>query len=215
VKKNTPFTLLQKIEIFEINLFALNTMINIDKIQSNLSTTMAKKWTTACQNIHHMMELRGFSFERQIELLFFSYVNSKKQKTIICIFPNEKLSIETLREIIQFSESKKCRQLILILQNVWSANCKKIFENLTFFSINMFYMKEFQYDLTKLHYYVPHEKIENKELLQEIKQKYKNGLPTLSKNDMIARYFDFSRGDVIRVIRNDFNVPSIAYRVVK
>ena len=35
-----------------------------------------------------------------------------------------------------------------------SSNCKKNFENLTFFSLDIFYLKEFQYDLTSLYYFV-------------------------------------------------------------
>lgn len=188
--------------------------MNIDKISSNLSFENSKRWKNGLENIDKMMERRGFHFERQLELLFFLY-EKENDSCIVCIFPNDKLSIETLREIIQFCESQKCRNIVLILQNYWSTNCKKILENLTFFSIDIFYLKEFQYDLTELYYYVPHEKIDDPNLIQEIKTSFGNSMPVLLKTDVISRYFKFERGDIIRVRRNDFNTETICYRIVK
>ena len=188
--------------------------MNINHIKNNLNPKNIEKWEKAMHFINLMMERRGFHFEKQLDLLFFSYVNQQKN-AIVCIFPNDKLSIETLREIIQFCENKRCRKMILVLQNAWSSNCKKIFENLTFFSLDIFYLKEFQYDLTSLYYFVPHEKIHDAQLLSEIKKTYGSSLPVLSKNDTISRYYNFQKGDIIKIHRNDFNIPTVSYRTVK
>ena len=188
--------------------------MNVDQIKKNLNPKTAQKWEKAIQYINLMMERRGFTFDRQLDLLFFSYKNNMSN-TVVCIFPNDKLSIETLREIVQFCETQRCRKVVLILQNAWSSNCKKIFENLTFFSLDIFYLKEFQYDLTTLYYFVPHEKIEDPKLLSEIKKTYGTALPVLSKNDTVSRYYNFQKGDIIKISRNDFNIPTISYRSVK
>jgi DNA-directed RNA polymerase subunit H (RpoH/RPB5) len=188
--------------------------MNINQIKNNLNLRMAERWEKATQHVDLMMERRGFKFERQLDLLFFSYTNDQC-RSIVCIFPNDKLSIETLREIIQFCENQRCRNVVLILQNVWSSNCKKIFENLTFFSLEIFYLKEFQYDLTSLYYFVPHEKLQDAKLLTEIKKTYGSSLPVLSKNDIVSRYYNFQKGDIIKITRNDFNIPTISYRSVK
>ncbi len=189
--------------------------MNIDQISNNISPIMVQKWKTAVTHIDNMMKRRGFHFEQQLELLFFQYKDASGESNILCIFPNEKLSIETLREIIQFCENQKTRNIILILQHCWSANCKKIFENLTFFSLELFYLKEFQYDLTQLYYYVPHEKIKDKKEVLQLKKLYGNALPVLLKTDMVARYFGYQRGDLVRICRKDFGVPTICYRQVK
>lgn len=188
--------------------------MNINQIKNNLNQKMGEKWEKATQYIDLMMERRGFKFEKPLDLLFFSYTN-EHSSTIVCIFPNDKLSIETLREIIQFCENQRCRNVVLILQNAWSSNCKKIFENLTFFSLEIFYLKEFQYDLTSLYYFVPHEKIKDGKLLIEIKKTFGSAMPVLSKNDVVSRYYNFQKGDIIKITRNDFDIPTISYRSVK
>ena len=64
-------------------------------------------------------------------------------------------------------------------------------------------LNEFQYDIKKLYYYVPHTKINDKELLKTIKDKYKNKLPILLRSDPISRYFGFKRNDIIQIDRNE------------
>ena len=83
------------------------------------------------------------------------------------------------------------------------------------FETEYFFLKEFQYDLTELHYYVPHEKIEQNDLIHEIKLKYKNSIPILLKSDPVSRYFGFQRGDFIKIVRNDLGVNVICYRIIK
>ena len=79
------------------------------------------------------------------------------------------------------------------------------------FHVELFSLNEFQYDITKLYYYVPHEKVTNEKKIREIREIYKNSLPSILRTDPISRYFGFKRGDIIKIIRS----PSeICYRMV-
>ena len=60
---------------------------------------------------------------------------------------------------------------ISIYQNNITTNCLKVIEHLFQYSIELFSLNEFQYDITKLYYYVPHEKIIDENLLKDF---YKN-----------------------------------------
>ena len=93
-----------------------------------------------------------------------------------------------------------------------TSNCLKVIDNIFQFQIECFRVNEFQYDITSLYYYVPHEKIVNENLLQEIRKKYGAHLPILLKSDPIVRYFGFKRNDIIKVIRSE---NEIVYRQVR
>ena len=75
----------------------------------------------------------------------------------------------------------------------------------------LFNENELQYNIT-LHKYVrPHIKIEGDEF-DTINSKYGKHLPIILASDPVSRYYNFKKGDIIKIIRrNDI----IAYRVVK
>lgn len=190
--------------------------MELQEFQKELDVSLKTQWKNGITNIDKMMTRRGYEWKQKIENFFHQYEHKKsKKRVVICLFSVTKLCIESLREIIKLCEYVKIRSLILILQNTWSSNCKKILDNLINFQTEYFFLKEFQYDLTELHYYVPHEKIEQKDLIHEIKVNYKNSIPVLLKSDPVSRYFGFQRGDFIKILRNDLGVNVICYRIVK
>ena len=67
------------------------------------------------------------------------------------------------------------------------------------------------YNLTKNRYYNRHEKLNSKDSAQFL-TKYGKEIPGLLKNDIVVRYFNFQKGDVIRIHRNN---GTISYRIVK
>ena len=66
-------------------------------------------------------------------------------------------------------------------------------------------------DYTQYKYYYPHIKILDKEKEKLIKQ-YGNRLPIILQKDIIIRYLNYKKGDIIKIIRdNDY----ITYKLVK
>ena len=55
-----------------------------------------------------------------------------------------------------------------------TTNCVKVIQNLFQYDLETFSMDEFRYDLTQLYYYVPHEKVIQPDVVEEIRQKYGN-----------------------------------------
>ena len=81
--------------------------------------------------------------------------------------------------------------------------------------IELFNVDELQYNITK-HYLVPKHEVmykHNTPELAEFKKKYQaDKFPVIMKNDPIVRFYNFEKGDIIKVTRkNGF----VAYRIVK
>jgi len=187
--------------------------MNINNFPSYLKTK--DLWINAFPNIEKMMMVRGYRLKEQMNNCFFHFVNSLNKNVFLFCCCIEKMGVEAFREIIQFAELYGIKHLIIIFQNTWSPNCKKIIDNLLQYQIEMFELKEFQYCLTDLYYYVPHEKLLDKKLIQNIKSLYGNSLPILLRTDKVVKYFGFEKGDIIKIHRNYTDDNNICYRIVR
>ena len=92
---------------------------------------------------------------------------------------------------------------------------KKIIDDSPDLNIELFYVDELQYNITK-HYLVPKHEIAYKKGTKEytvFKKKYMaDNFPVILKTDAVARFFAFQKGDIIKVTRPN---GIITYRIVK
>lgn len=183
---------------------------------NNFPSFIKKKdlWNNAFPNIEKMMSYRGFYFKEQMKNCFFHFMNSDKKNIFIFCCCIDKMGVDAFREIIQYTELYNVKHLIIIFQNTWSPNCKKIIDNLLQYKIETFELKEFQYCLTDLYYFVPHEKLTDIDVIQNIKKLYQNSLPILLRTDKVVKYFGFEKGDIIKIHRN-YGDNNISYRMVR
>lgn len=163
------------------------------------------------ENLQLMMLNRGFVFIKKKDENKLIYANLNNHKIIVWIFMGEKLNIESIKEFITILENDKFKHGIIIYENLITASTKKILENLYKFHIEIFLLNELQYDITKFKYYCHHQKVSDEEA-KSIKEKFGNSLPTLLKTDVISRYFNFQKNDIIKIIRKN---GTIIYRLVK
>jgi len=78
--------------------------------------------------------------------------------------------------------------------------------------MELFHRPSLQFDITEHKYYVPHTKL-SKEEGKKLKDKYGiTNFPSILTTDAISRYFNFRKGEVIKIERKD---GTIIYRVVK
>lgn len=170
-------------------------------------------WSQALIHIDSFLERRNYTFQHQLnEEIFLYQQNETGNPYFLILVFQEKMGIEHLKSYIQHCENTIIKDIIIIYQNNITTNCLKVIEHLFQYSIELFSLNEFQYDITKLYYYVPHEKIIDENLLKDIKDKYKNNLPILLRNDPIAKYFGFKRNDVIKILRGN---NEICFRQVR
>lgn len=173
---------------------------------------MEKLWENAYYYVDIMLQKRNYDYQQDIQNNIKLYKNNDSNDTIICWFFNiEKLNIDYIKEFIGILEKNNYKHGIVIYQNYITSSTKKVLENLYKFTIELFLLKEFQYDITQFKYYCQHEKISNEEM-KIIKDKFKKNIPYLLKTDAVARYFNFQKNDIIKITRRN---QSIVYRIVK
>jgi DNA-directed RNA polymerase subunit H (RpoH/RPB5) len=168
-------------------------------------------WEKALENLQLMMLNRGYVFLRKKDDVYLIYGNTDNQKVIVWCYQSDKLNIDGIKEFICVLEKDRYRHGIIIYQNTMTSSTKKVLDNLYKFCIELFLLKELQYDLTKFRYFCHHEKLRG-EQAKAIREKFGNNLPNMLKTDVVSRYYYFQKNDVIRITRRN---GTITYRVVK
>ena len=130
-----------------------------------------------------------------------------KMIVFFSIFP--KLNIDSIKEYIKQMDEMNISHSMIIYQNAITSSAKTTKENLFNIKIELFSIEELEVNITK-HRLVPkHSKVDDKE---KIFKQYGNKFPIIFTKDPISRYYDFRKGDLIKVIRKGGH---IAYRIVK
>lgn len=156
-----------------------------------------------------MLTARGYIFINK-ENDVYVYSNESKQ-LVVWFFFNEKLNIDAIKDFIIVLEQMKIKHGIIIYSGNVTSSTKKILEQMYKYKIELFSSSEFKYCLTDHMYYAPHRRLKSLES-EDIIKRFGSGLPVILKTDPVSRYFNFSKNDIIEIIRKN---GSTAYRIVK
>ena len=119
-----------------------------------------KLWFQSIPFLSSFLERRNYTFQHQLNDEIFLYQHNETGNPVFLILVfQEKMGIEHLKSYIQHCENTIIKDIIIIYQNNITTNCLKVIEHLFQYTIELFSLDEFQYDITKLYYYVPHEKV--------------------------------------------------------
>lgn len=174
---------------------------------------MEKKWDQCFRYTELMLERRGYTVKEPLDgsTMAFLFMNDTGSTVLVWYFCYDKMNIDSIKEFIQMLETNLVAHGIIIYQGTVTSSTRKVIENLYQFKMELFDLKELQYDLTSFRYFCKHDKLEPSQAAQ-IKQKFGTSLPTLLRTDPVVRYYNFQKGDIIRVTRrNDTQV----FRLVK
>ena len=122
-----------------------------------------------------------------------------------------KFNVELIEKVLGALSSINAKVGIIVHKGTVTACAKKItkMEDADV-KLEIFHVDELQFNVTK-HRYVPlHEKVDDSEA-EMIKKKFGFKFGHMQLMDAIARFYAFSRGDLIRIHRPD----GIAYRIVR
>lgn len=167
-------------------------------------------WDKALETIQEMMIDRGYTKWVERETVKICSTKDKKQHVLIYPCQTEKFNIEGVKFAVYQLQQHHLKHVIIIYQNIITSSAKKAIEHLQDYVVELFEKKEVQFNPTHHVLYCPHVKI--KKDTDEVPSNQIALLPVLLRTDVIARYFHFHRGDVIRIIRKN---GSLAYRIVK
>jgi len=172
-------------------------------------------WTNGIHFAEQMLERRGY--EKQIEVATenntraFLFSHATRSDVLVWYFCYDKMNIDSIKEFIHLLENQQIKHGIIVYQNTITTSTRKVIENLFQFRIELFELKEFQYDLTQFRYFCPHDVLEPA-TMADMRKKFGSSLPSLLRTDPVVRYYNFQKGDIIRIARKN---GTQAYRVVK
>lgn len=168
-------------------------------------------WEKCISVIREMMSDRGFTDWKEIDPLVLICSNTTNQdKIMIYTSKTEKFNIEGVKYAVYQLQQHRLKHAIVIYQNIITSSAKKAMEHMQDYVLEMFEKKELQFNPTRHRLYCPHIKIEKNS--DEVPKDQVGNLPVLLRTDVVAKYFHFHRGDIIRIQRHN---GSLAYRVVK
>jgi DNA-directed RNA polymerase subunit H (RpoH/RPB5) len=162
--------------------------------------------------ITQMMEARGYEItESESDKM----VATKEDHNILIIsVPDAKLNTNTVKLIITILQTNELDHAIVIYNDTITSGAKKIIETIYTsdkITIECFDRSELQYNITTHRLQSQFEKSSPEEYA-EIKSKWGTNLPIMLKTDPISRFYNFARGDIIKVTRkNGF----VTYKIVK
>jgi len=176
---------------------------------------MENKWVQGIHYTELMLTRRGYAKFREIptenNTTAFVFTHLTRDTLLVWFFCHDKMNIDSIKEFIHLLEEHEIKHGLIVYQNTVTTSTRKVMENLFQFKMELFELKELQYDLTEFRYYCPHELLEPAKM-SEVRKKFGTSLPTLLRTDPVVRYYHFQKGDIIRITRKN---NTQIYRMVK
>lgn len=168
---------------------------------------------TAYKNIIQMLRDRNYTIESDDNLKIFAKHENKKILILARVIP--KLNIEEIEYLAESLDSLKINHALIVYTGVQTPAAKSALENMSKnnYFVECFHVGDLQINPTK-HILVPKHELLDKVSSNKIKSQTNDGkdLPNILKSDVIARYYNYKHGQVIKITRAD---GSIALRIVK
>jgi len=159
--------------------------------------------------VQEMLNQRGYKINEKSEN---RYIATKDIDKLLVIFSEyTKLNIDSIKTHLKNVNELGFKHVIIVYNNVITASAKKVINHLTNIKIEIFSKSELEFNITKHRLSKPHIKLTGK-YAQDIKKKYGKNLPIILESDPQSRFYGFSRGDIIKIIRKN---GIISYRIVK
>lgn len=166
-------------------------------------------WEKCLTVIREMMTDRGYTIWEDVDPLV-SICSKENDRVMIYSSKTEKFNIEGVKYTVFQLQQHRIRHAIIIYQNIITSSAKKAMEHLQDYVLEMFEKKELQFNPTRHRLFCPHIRLDKNS--EEVPKDQISNLPVLLRTDVVAKYFHFHRGDIIRIQRHN---GSLAYRVVK
>jgi len=170
--------------------------------------TIPKALTIAIE----MIEQRGYT---NIDIQDNDRVTAQKpdgKSMIIFLSGLSKFNVKCMSEYISVTNEIGIKHLLIIYKDGVTSSTKKAIEQLQDdIYVELFAEENLQYNITKHRLQPVFQKLNDREN-KEFKVKYGLKFPIMKKDDPIACFYDYKKGDIIRIIRK---TGIIDYRVVK
>jgi len=156
-----------------------------------------------------MLEQRGYNVIDKDVIIIAIKPNGEQMAVI---FNNsEKFDTKGIKEVIHIMTEIEVEHVIIVYKNDVTSATKCIISNSGKKQIELFSRDDLKYNITKHCLQPQFERLSDQESVK-FKQQYGTTFGTLRVDKPISRFYDYKRGDVIRITRKD---GYINYRIVK
>ncbi len=137
---------------------------------------------------------------------------TENRKTFYVFFCQEpKLNIANVKECIKTLNDLQIEYGIIVYKESITASAKKVLGNITDIKIELFTFNDLAFNITKHKYACPHIRL-SKAAQTTFVAKMGQDIPVLLKTDPMCRFYNFDRGDIIKIVRK--HGPE-SFRIVK
>lgn len=157
-----------------------------------------------------MLEQRNYKIIRQEEDKIIA-LKPDEEQMIVFFSDTQKFNVKNIQLYITIMNELEIAHAIIIYKEGVTSFTKKAILQTVDMKFELFLEEDLQVNITKHKYQPNFEKIHPK-TAQEIKKKFGTKFPILKKDDPISRFYNFEKGDLIKVTRKNNN---IIYRIVK
>lgn len=165
--------------------------------------------TNVYQTVQEMLSQRGYLIDEEDDKVILAH----KQDHKLCVFFNSssKLNCDKIEEYIQILKQAEIDHSIIVYKESVTSMAKKIIDQMNDFTMELFHEKDMMFNITK-HRLVPEHVSLTEKDTQEFKQQFGTQIPVLLRTDPVCRFYNFQKGDIIKVTRQG---SYVSYRIVK
>jgi DNA-directed RNA polymerase subunit H (RpoH/RPB5) len=138
-------------------------------------------------------------------------LKSDGNQIIVLFNAAPKFDIKSLKETITMMNEIDVRHAIVVHREGVTSQTRSTLDQSKELYIELFLEEDLQYNITKHRLQPKFEKLDDSSA-EDFKKKYGMKFGTLRLDKPISRFYDYQRGDVIRITRND---GYINFRIVK
>ncbi len=171
------------------------------------------KYENVKKTVYEMFEQRGYKNITNIEDIQITAVGENDMKICAFIKILEKLNVAEIHNHIAILQSSGIDHGLIVYDGIPTPAVKTVVSTIPDLNINieLFSSDDLQFNITK-HVLVPRHIKLTKEEAKDFKTKFGTDIPILLRSDPISKFYNYCKGDIIKVIRkNDF----ISYRIVR
>jgi DNA-directed RNA polymerase I, II, and III subunit RPABC1 len=165
------------------------------------------------KTINEMFEQRGYKNIKNIEDIQIIGVGEDDKKICAYIKILEKLNVAEIHNYIAMLQTSGINHGIIVYDGIPTPAVKTVVSTIPDLDIiiELFSSEDLQFNITK-HVLVPQHIKLSKDEAKDFKTKFGTDIPILLRSDPISKFYNYCKGDIIKVIRkNGF----ISYRIVR
>lgn len=157
-----------------------------------------------------MFEQRNYQIIEEYQTYIIAL--KQNQQKIIVFFSNDlKINVKNIHSYLSIAFNLEIKHIIIIYKTDVTSFTKKIIEQTDDIIFELFDYKDLQFNITK-HILQPTFQKLDRETANDFKKKFGTKFGIMKKEDPIAKFYFFQKGDVIRIIRKN---NYITYRIIK